>query len=106
MAKKGQVEELLRTDPEEEDEKESIKVNLEERFNVQVTRSKLRQQQPRMEDMLESPWNPEKSDLVMSVLKEVADPQSEENVASRKLWRSCLEVEKLFPNFKREGEAW
>ena len=40
----------------------------------------------------------------MSVLKEVADPQSEENVQSRKLWERCLEAEKLFfPNFKRKG---
>ena len=40
----------------------------------------------------------------MSVLKEVADPQSEENVQSRKLWERCLEAEKLFfPSFKRKG---
>ena len=115
MAKKRPVEELLRTDEEEDEGKGSVKVNLEDRFkdldididvNVRVTRSRLRQPQPRMEDMLESPWNPEKSDLVMSVLKEVADPESEENVASRKLWQSCLDAEKLFfPNFKRKGGA-
>ena len=89
MTKRRVVEELLRSDPrEEEEEKESVKVNLEERFNdmdieldynVRITRSKLRTKQPRMESMTESPWNPEKTDLVMSVLKEVADPQSEES---------------------------
>ena len=116
MTKRREVEELLRSDPrEEEDEKESVKVNLEERFNdmdidldldynVRITRSKLRAKQPRMESMMESPWNPEKTDLVMSVLKEVADPQSEENVQSRKIWEECLMAEKLFfPNFKRKG---
>ena len=114
MTRRRFVEELLRSDPnKEEDTKESIKVNLEERFddldieldvNVRITRSRLRAKQPRMESMLESPWNPEKTDLVMSVLKEVADPQSEENVKSRDIWKRCLEAEKLFiPNFCRKG---
>ena len=62
MAKRRVVEELLRSDPkEEEDDKESIKVNSEERFNdldielnvnVRITRSRLRAKQPRMESML------------------------------------------------------
>ena len=112
MTEEG-TEELLRSDPDEgeiEVDKESVRMNLVERFDEleidlydRVTRSQLRQKQPRMEDMKESPWTPKKTELVMKVFSECVNPESEENVASREIWRECLEAEKLFfPNFSRK----
>ena len=103
-------EELLRSDSMEEG-KESCKVNLEERFeeidlidyDQRVTRSTLRQKQPRLDDLAEAPWTPTKTDLLKKVVSDALDPESEENVTSREIWRQCLEAEKLFfPSFSRK----
>ena len=114
MRKNG-GEELLRSDSIDGD-KESCKVNLEERFDdveveevdlidydQRVTRSKLRQKQPRVEDMARSLLTPKKKELLRKVVADAMDPESEENVTSREIWRQCLEAEKLmFPTFSRK----
>ena len=108
-------EELLRSDSLE-GERGSCKVNLEERFeeveveevdqidyDQRVTRSKLRQKQPRVEDMARSLMSPKKAELLRKIVADAEDPESEENVTSREIWRQCLEAEKLmFPTFSRK----
>ena len=107
-------EELLRSDPEEVEDRlvvtPSARMNLAERFDeieidydARVTRSRLRQKQPRFEDIKGSPWSPKKTELVRKVVSDALDPDSEENIVSRDIWRQCLEAEKLFfPNFSRK----
>ena len=115
-------EELLRSDPDEADGEDEVEVeecvsstqsarmNLAERFDeieidydARVTRSRLRQKQPRLDGMKGFPWSPRKTNLLKKMVSDALDPESEENVVSRDIWRQCLEAEKLcFPNFSRK----